>query len=360
MKFIFLIAFSVLSALSFAQINDSLLLKRGNVTDEIKSLTDNNEFLVIARGAIVPSFPSGTTAGSPIYWTLLDSTTDHQSAFFINTTHVAFGQSIQINYPYVKRVSYFSAIPDDELIKTGVMCGVSSGYDKAYIYLTAPVTRNYIFTGNGTDWNNPGNGITASYNSGTGSLILSGLPYQHPVFDDFSTVVQYYGDSSRILRLQYSGMGSHQLGIKLIDPSTKQVVTGPVGTDQRLQLITPTQWIRLVPNNVETSGWQPLVFTQYSAIIVMGIFEVWLKATQVNSTTNLVRWQNDYYSTSNYRVYRSTDSAFTSPTLLITSPTITQYTDTGLTPNTQYWYKLEGYNVSWTKISEWKIKTRKQ
>jgi hypothetical protein len=71
---------------------------------------------------------------------------------------------------------------------------------------------------------------------------------------------------------------------------------------------------------------------------VFGAYECWLVAAPTSTTSTLVRWQTNYPSATNYKIYRST-TKYGSRTLIHTG-TEGSYTDNGLSSATLYYYHL--------------------
>ncbi len=71
-----------------------------------------------------------------------------------------------------------------------------------------------------------------------------------------------------------------------------------------------------------------------------------LSAMAASQTQVELRWHDNSNNESEFVIERATNSAFTSPTQLLAGENSTALTDTGLSPSTQYYYRVRARNVA--------------
>src|SRR5690606_7617687 len=71
-----------------------------------------------------------------------------------------------------------------------------------------------------------------------------------------------------------------------------------------------------------------------------------LVATTVDSDEISLAWTDNSSNETGFRVERSLDGIGSWSTVATKSPDVTVHTDTGLTPETQYFYRIVAFNLS--------------
>lgn len=316
------------------------------------SITNNNPFIFIARGAVVPK----DTIGGTFNWSILDDT-DHTPALYDSVSTTA--AELIIHYPKVKEVSTHITIIDDGLSKAGVFTGASTGLSASNLLFFKNTVRGYYMQGNGTSgYNYIGNYaslVTNAYDSSTGVFTIT-LGANFITNSSIHAInVQYAGQNNYIPRLQMTGLAAKQIKFSLINPMTNLPVKGAAASTEYISIGLPACMGAISPGIPTVEAME--TFITGSAVVFLGVFELWIIADQKSTTENIVRWQA-YPSATQYKIYRSTDKYFTSPTLIYTGSNLT-YTDASATTGTTYWYRFTAtVGGSDTNVSYFKIKTK--
>lgn len=310
-------------------------------------------FIVWGAGIAVTNSP---TVGDPIQWSFLE-TADHHTILF-DSIYANTSKILEVHYPNMRNVINFTAVPDETFAGAQVSMGGS-------VQLTAGLISAY----------QPGNlGIRCTYSGSGSTWNVSGLnpslysfsfgPY-YGYFNVSSSVISldydamsitYVGLHNRHIQRLYSGLGSYNAlfvvrdsvsGVPTLDTKDEVVISGGGIVSNQLNLY------RWNTTNQFMSG--------FGDIWIQGAFEAWMVAAPLSTTSVRVRYQTRYkdamhVAASTYKIYRDTHKSFCCSSLIYTG-TAGTFDDTGLTADTQYYYKLVA-TVSGSDVDVTTFKTR--
>jgi len=177
-------------------------------------------------------------------------------------------------------------------------------------------------------------------------------------FDAQSVALTYAGSNNYRIERVYSALGAGYIGFYLIDIDTNtRVSTKPTSSDfvhvSNYGLTRQILSFSNVSSNNFLNNNEVLLTNNFW---VSGLLELWLKVDIVSDTSLKARWQSKSGVTT-YKLYRDTNEDFSTATLVY-SGTDLEYTDTSLTADTLYYYRLDDQTD--TEISRFWIKTKSQ
>lgn len=273
-----------------------------------------------------------------IDWEILEHTTGHNSSFITSIAGDPGSTQLLINYPTVKTVINGTITPDESFARAGVTVGGSIGFNQwiAPVGRLAPV--GFRMTGTGGS----GAGFTVSgINAPSLSFNYAGGTCSFNISNDYNTEydplsITYIGANNYGIRRIYSGLGIYNAAFQIIDRATGTVVTAPTSSDE--VQITNAGIAYSIINMYQFDGTNAGFGSSFN-FWIFGVFEAYLVAAATSPTSILVRWQPYGSGTTAYKIYRDTDPTFATQVLIYTG-SLFEFTDTGLTTNTLYHYKM--------------------
>lgn len=300
----------------------------------------NPGFIVLASAIVRPS--NAFSSGNPITYEILEHNSAHNSSF-ITSAEGASTTRLKINYPLVRYVINLTVTPDESYSGNNVICGPTVGLNNAEIAVGRPTHMSVRLTGAGTTtWTKSGTfassfDLSAYSAGGTSFNLLNGFNVDYNAIQ-----IQYIGPNNYGVRRVYSGLGAYNIRFVLVDRFTgTDLTTNPTSSDE---VIISGAGMNTSTINMLTWNAANQFMAGPSSIYnfwIFGMFECWMVAAPASSTSIQVRWQTDYPSATDYKIYRDTDPNFGTQVLIHTGTEGT-YTDTGLTTGTLYYYKLVG------------------
>ena len=297
---------------------------------------------VVFASAIVRASNAYTLSG-PITWEFLTQASSHNYSFYETAAGVGGSGALQINYPSVKNVLNVQTGDDESFASHGVICGATVGLSNMQMFAYRPGILSLRLRGQSTTtWSLNGTS-TGSYSIGTIASGQTGFNVTGASVTniDYSSMnISYIGTNNYGIRRVYSGLGANSIGFLMVDRFTgSDVTTNPTSSDEVMISNSGVIPFQLHLATYATSN-QFLAgpSTPYN-FWIWGVFECWMVAVPLTTSTVQLRWQPSYPSATNYKLYRDTSAAFSSPTLIHTG-TSGSYLDTGLSTNTLYYYKL--------------------
>lgn len=300
----------------------------------------NPGFVVMASAIVRPT--NSYDLGQPITWGLI-TTGGHNSSFFTSVEGESSGE-LKVSYPTVKNILNITIIPDETFLANGISVGPSVGPSS----FTTPLKRyqsvGIRLTGDGSGgWtksslSNLYNGLftVSTYNTSTGvvNLAITGL-----YGIDLNTLtITYSGPERYTIQRKWTGIpGGYDASFIILDETGSPLGTNPT-TDDNIIISNGGMYAA----SVITNTWNAVNSFMSSGTAnfwITGLFECWMVATPVSLSSINIRWQTTYPDASTYKIYRSDDEDFTSPVLIHTGTEGT-FTDSGLSSNTMYYYKL--------------------
>lgn len=294
----------------------------------------NPEFMVLASAIFRPD--TNPVHGSTINWSILTNADNHGSSFFTSAT--SSGTNLSVNYPTVKNVFYGTSNTDEAYAKYNVSIGASVGVSNAVFTAYRPTVGTVHLQGNGTTtWTksgfNAGNMTLETFQTSNGR---TGYNMVEPDIDYNAHAVIYNGANRYTIERMYSGIGIYNSAFRMLDSAGNPVLTAPTSSDHVYIQTGLTQ--RQLNLGTWATGDNFFMGTTAFNFWFLGLFECYMVASPISSTSIGVKWQAISGATS-YKIYRSTNSAFTGETLIY-SGTGLNFIDTGLTATTTYYYKL--------------------
>lgn len=299
----------------------------------------NPEFMVLASAIVRPS--NGYSYGAPITWTVLDHTDGHGSSFFTSAEGIA-NTRLKINYPSVRKVFNVSITPDETFAANGTIVGPTVNFDNfeaAVVRMQSLPGISLLGNANGV-WTKSGKktgswDVTA-YSSGSALNVVSEAFAVD--YDGFYAV--YMGTNNYRVRLRTSGLGAYNVGFVLVDNATNLDVASITSADiVKIGMQGAMSPLNIPMNQWATSDESNTFMGTFTNFWVLGLFEAWMVANRKSATAITVKWQTNYPSATNYKIYRDTNADFSTQTLIHTGTSGT-FEDTGLTASTLYHYKL--------------------
>jgi hypothetical protein len=297
-------------------------------------------FVVFASAIVYPT--STFVHGNPITWGILDQSSGHNSSFY-DSAYGNASQRLEIRYPTVKQVLNSKVLVDETLASYCLIGGPTVGFST----LSAPIfqlrTIGMRLTGAGTDTWTKNVGFSTgglfdvtTYNTGDGSTSFN-VPAALGIDYNQMNII-YDGPNGYIIKRVYSGLGAYNAKFQLCDAFGNPVTTNPTSTDN-VYIVNAGMNARSIQMTTYAGSNNEFIAGSFVNWWVDGTFECWLVAAPTSTTSTLVRWQTNYPSATNYKIYRST-SLYGARTLIHTG-TEGSYTDSGLTPGTLYFYHME-------------------
>jgi len=301
-------------------------------------------FVVTASGIAIPT--NAFAHGTPIVWAFLDNTTGHNSSFYTAVQGDPLTERLQVTYPTVKNVLNTTITVDETLAGRAVVVGSTTGFSDFEAPAYTVRTIGCRLTGDGTNtWvKTAAFGVAAmfvlsAYNPVDGSTSFN---VNSPAFNvDYDQIsITYVGANNYGVRRVYAGLGIYNAKFILIDRATGlPVLASPTANDEIFITNAGTQTVQLllatwINGNNDWLG----TFTNFW---ITGLFEAWMVASPIGQSAILVRFQPVYPNATNYKVYRDTSPTFLTSVLVYTG-TGGAFTDTGLSTDTLYYYKLVG------------------
>lgn len=297
----------------------------------------NPGFIVFATAIVYPT--NTFVNGTPVTWGILDHASGHNSSFIDSAYGNTGTGELYIRYPRVRYVMNGTVTPDEVFSRYGIVPGSSIGLTEIRANMNHVTNVGFRLRGDGAgNWTIaglvPSLITTSTYNTTTA---LTGFNLTPLWGVDYASVsVTYCGTSNYRIRRQYTGLGIYAAGFVLVDEFNNPVTVAPTTNDEIFIANTGTTSTQV---NMATwfsgNNWM----TNASNFWVFGVFECWMVAAPVSSTSIQVRWQTDYPSATNYKILRSSSGLY-GPYTLVHTGTSGSYVDAGLTPNTLYTYKM--------------------
>lgn len=306
----------------------------------IQTNNSNPGFLVMASAIIAPT--SSFVINQPIVWGFITSGGHGVTLFDSVGISVASPTRVRVFYPNMLYV-YTVVIGNDETTEAhGITIGPTVATNFADFQASQPFISGITFHGNGTTtWVQDGTdqsttlGPFSTADGGTSYTLGAGS--NGNIYDVLSIPIIYEGPNQYTIDRQYTGLGSANGRFNLVTPSGGYLNTNPTTADRIVMWPLYTGWKDINLGTYSNyNGWLSAGLGENFWII--GLFEAEMVSEATSTTTVRSRWQS-YAPASAYKLYRGTDKNFGTQTLVYSGTALT-FTDTGLTPNTQYWYKL--------------------
>lgn len=297
----------------------------------------NPAFIVVATG--IPRATNSYSFGDPIEWELITDT-DHGISFFDNIRGHGSNASLSITYPHVKNVMYGGCLTDETLVSNNINFGASVGADSMSIFGYKYASGGLTLVGNGTTTlTKQGSSSSVSvsnFNESTGVISVMSTPTVGTSnFNRWDLNVSYTGPNRYTIQSTTLESG-YLYSFKIIDSNGNVLLTPPTSSDEF--------HINGLPLNNETfelRRWfynNKILENTFANMWVFGVFEAWMVLNRIDATSFLVRWQ-EYPGAASYKIYRDTNSDFSTETLIYSGSDLT-FVDTGLTTGTVYYYKM--------------------
>lgn len=297
----------------------------------------NQDFVVMATAIVIPT--STWSYAAPISWEFLTNTSGHGYSFFDSVYGNTGNQRLVIRHPNVKQVLSTIITPDESFGANGIFVGATSGLTTLEVQANSSNVFGATLIGSGSStWGTSGQDISNSLLSYTGFNNANGATlFNFNVYGpDYGSVsVTYNGPNDWKVKLLHSGLGIYNIGFQVLDRYGNPVTDYPTSVDEFIirggTRVNPTL---ALGNYAAGNEW----LGSFTNLWVFGMFECYMVANPVSSSSISIRWQ-PYTSATSYKIYRSTTPNFASPTLVYSGSALS-YTDTGLTPATNYYYKM--------------------
>lgn len=321
----------------------------------------NSEFMVVGTAILRNNATPVMNTG--MGWYYLDDGS-HEPSFFNGIS--AVGNVIQLQHPAVKKVLTSSINMDETWGRYNANVGASVGTTQLSVNIYQMFPNGFRLTGNGTSsWTLNAKvkdastidaitvaGLTRISNDYSGSSTkYTGL------FDD-GVLVTYQGSNDYRVRQEYNtGSDYDVVKFYLVDNATGlDVTTNPTSDDKVIvsNYGTASLLVGLQTWNTRGSTQNSFLGAPSGNIWLNAIYEAWMKVWVVSDTSLRAKWQEKSGVTT-YKLYRATNATFTGATLIY-SGTAQQYLDTGLTADSQYWYRLDDQTD--TEITSFTQRTR--
>lgn len=313
-----------------------------SITPAFSAAGSNPDFTVIASGIMQAT--NAFTLNGPITWGLI-TFGGHGASFFDSLyPDPVLTQRLDLVFPQVKSVLTVVVGNDESTQAQGITIGPTVSFTNAQFAASMPTIGEAILTGNGTStWSSavsagslsvstfsPTNGQTSVAWTTPSNLTQFGIGATTPII--------YQGPNQYTIDRTYSGLGAYSLAFNIVEPNGGYLDANPTANDKIIigPISTGMQALHL---GIWTSTNAFLAAGANSNFWVIGLFEVWMIANPVTTTSNQIKWQLQWPSATQYKIYRDVSMAFSSPTLIYTG-NAGNFTDTGLTPATAYYYKL--------------------
>lgn len=296
----------------------------------------NPGFIVFASTITRPK--NSFSGGQPIIWEFLDHVTQHNSSFF-DSAYGAANQRLTVRYPNVKNVINVTITPDETFAANCAIAGPTVGTTTFEAQVVRPKPVGIRISGNGTstlvkNGFNTGMFTLTTYGTYTGGFGVQFAPTYAK--DENLISFKYDGPNNYRIKRQYGGLGANDVVVILVDEFGNPVTDFPTASDN-IFIDNAGMTSLNIPMNIW--GVDNAFMGSFTNFWVFGVFETWMVASAVTNSSIQVRWQTNYPSATNYKIYRSSTGINGSFTLIHTGTSGT-YVDTGLTTGTIYTYKM--------------------
>lgn len=314
-----------------------------------------SKFIVLASAIV--RLQRGAMIGGGTYdidYTLLDTTSAHDYHFFTSAEADIVGQ-IQVNFPLVKYVHYGIMVPDDSFASAGIFFGTGVDLDKMHSNIWLNGQETYLVklsdvTSTPTAISNRSL-LTISVDGG-GKFTIADPNYN----TSGGSTTMVYAVASMLLKLRIAGSfayiryendattGLPDLQFTIRDGSNNVItVFDSSNTGDFIQITEPITAKAVIDARYWREFQMNKVFLNVGSITniwCFGIFEVYLMCSPVSSSIILAEWQ-PFPNATDYQLYRSLNAAFTGEIQVYTGVGFS-FSDTGLSADTPYWYRLKG------------------
>lgn len=299
----------------------------------------NPGFLVVASAIVRPS--STYAHGTPIVWEILDNTTSHNSSFIDSAYGNGGTGQLTLRYPTVKNVLNLTVTSDESFAGQMIFQGPTIGTTTANVSVYRPSPPiSVTLTGAGTTtwtksntYGSTSNWDVTTYNTVDGTTSFNVTTTTGTEYDAIGII--YEGQNGYGIERFYSGLGAYNVKFALVDAFGNPITAAPTSGD-KVRIIgvgTSAQQVNMATYTASITSWLASIYN----FLVTGLFEAWMVAAPVSSTSAQVRWQS-YPSATQYKIYRST-TLYGTKTLIYTG-TDFRFEDTGLSANTKYYYHM--------------------
>jgi hypothetical protein len=327
-----------------SDLNDAVSIATGAVNPGIyisPAQSFDPTFVVIA--AAIPHVTNSFSHGAAIGWEFLDNTSDHNSSFYDSVYANDGNGRLIVTFPRVRMVINTTNTVDETIASKLIHIGPTTAIDNFAAPAYRPLTIGVRLSGDGSGtWTKSGAyNIPAFFtlsthstsDGGTGFTINTSL-----VGVDYDRVsIVYMGPNNYQIKRVYSGLGGSAAKFILMDQFGNPVTDNPTSDDEIMITGGGMQAFQLNLATFDNNGDNSWL-TTLSNFWISGYYECWLVASPISTTSTLVRWQTNYPSATNYKIYRST-TKYGARTLIHTGTEGT-FTDTGLSTATLYFYHM--------------------
>ena len=277
-----------------------------------------------------------------IQWQILGASDGHNSSFFLSAAGDASTKGLFIYYPKVKQVLNATITNDESFSKEGLFLGPSVAFDNMLINVNRMVTVGCRFTGGGAlgAWTPHGASYVCFDMSAIDAGGKTGFNFVPAIdlYTDYDQVsITYQGPNNYGVQRAYSALGAYNAAFYLIDRTTGTAVTAPTSSDEIV--ITGGGLVTWPTNMYQFDNATNARFGTSYNFWVFGVFNCYLVAAALSSTSVRARWQA-YPTATSYKLFRDTDPTFASQVLIYTGTNLS-FDDTGLTTGNLYYYKLQ-------------------
>jgi len=296
----------------------------------------NTGFIILASAIVRPA-NSPVYPTNPITWEILEHTTNHNSSFYDTISGDTDG-SLLIDYPTVKSVMNLTITDDESFASAGMFVGPSVGLTDAHAFVYQNRPRTVALTGDGAGgWTKTGD-FTSDFTV-TGYGTGTGTSFNVANFNDYPGIsIDYIGPNNWGVQRFYSGLGSYNVLFALRDRFTGQFIDVLPGTTDQIIISAGVRPKQILTNNWNVDNAFMTGPSSFVNFWITGLFEAWMVIAPSSATSAKVQWQS-YPSATGYKIYRDTHKSFCCQTLVHTG-TDNEFTDTGLTTGTTYYYKM--------------------
>lgn len=300
----------------------------------------NPGFVVLASAIARVSNTLNIHSGQPLVWTLVQDANGHGPLLYDSITPSPFNAKRMTIWNPPAKTIFDVVIGDDE---SGSLQSVTIGPTVAEYYAEfnagKPMMQVTSMVGDGAcNWTIDAStyALTKStFSTSDGGTSFTADTFQ--ILNNYKSVpITYVGPNGYTIDRTYSGLGSYNAKFYLVTPGGGYLGTCPTTLDR--VIIGPIS-MGSVQMNLSTwdntNNWMN-TFTNWW---ITGKYEMWMVCNTLSSTSLQVKWQTLYPSGTGYKIYRSV-TKWGTYSLVASSGTgsSSAFTDTGLTPNTLYWY----------------------
>lgn len=209
--------------------------------------------------------PSTDGAGN-ITWAFINDS-DHQPVYFDSVYTDASSGRLTVRYPAVSKVLSFNVNTDESFARIPMQVGASVGLTTTtiWMYKTTLWSANIVGNGTSTYTLNPGppsilqpypsggGAFTMTYDSASGVVTLTNVPYQDADSEFYTLGLEYEGDSSYRVQRIWTGLSYRMTKFKLISNTTNTVVHGAPSVNTRIIVRGPIVMSE-IPGNSSSTG----------------------------------------------------------------------------------------------------------